>query len=85
MLVEGELDRSIERNEVLFVGLWLANGVVRCSRADYILLTQKIDVLLLRFLRTTRDRGVGKNNASLRLGAGGGEPHSQNQGSEKCY
>jgi hypothetical protein len=34
ILVEGELDRSVWRNEVLFVGLWLANGVVRCARGS---------------------------------------------------
>jgi hypothetical protein len=37
---------------------------------DDILLAKEIDLLLLGFLRATRDRGLGKNGALLRFGSG---------------
>jgi len=43
IFVEGELDRGVQRNDMLLVGLWLSNGVVRGAGADDILMAQEIN------------------------------------------
>jgi len=63
MLIELELDSCVYRNDGLFGGLGLTNGVVSGAGADDILLAQQIDVLLFGFLCATGDRGVRKNVA----------------------
>jgi len=69
VFVKGELDRSVQRNDMLLVWLRLSNGVVRVARADDILMAQEIHILLLRFLRAARDRGLRKNGSGLWFGA----------------
>jgi hypothetical protein len=83
--VEGELYRSVQRNERLILGFLLPDGVVGGAGAHDVLLAHEIDVCLLGFLCATGDRGLGKNGAGL-LWAGGsgrsgqGKNGAKNQG-----
>jgi len=70
ILVEGELNRRIYRNEGLVGWLRLTNGVFGGAGANDILLAKEIDFLLLGLLCAARDRGLGNNGALLRFGSG---------------